>query len=432
MKNIKNLKILMVLLIAMVYKTNVYGDTLLPRDITIVKCEEAAGKLELRWDGVTNDETGNVITEKIEGYRVMKAADYDGEWEMILETTTLSAVVETGSIYKVQAMASFEYESGEATALRKMIYYGNYAKKAENYTAQLPGGGVLRSLLGETGGVAVMENGTRKLDSGCTLTYYEAATRASRGRWVMDAVNRKYRAYAVDFGAWVDVPFDLFREMGSEENTAGEDYYMQLEKEDGSADGMMMNFTLQLYNRAGDKIEDFRYRKTRMGVEVVIDYKSLFMGSAEAKRSLFGGGVEPVLYWHNGVEWVKIGGDVDSLKGTISASIKRGGKFGLAASRRASEFTVTKVAPKIFTPEESDTRINKVRFSFENPNYAEVTIKIFDINGGLIKRNLERESEFVMYWDGKDMSGDRVREGVYLYQVETVEKVETGAIVVAK
>ena len=419
-------------MVLIVIKMSVNAEVILPRDIGIVKCEEAAGKMVLNWEAVNCDENGDDISATIEGYRVMKAQGYEGEWEMVYETTSLRAEVESGSIYKVQALAMFRFESGEAEALRRMVYYGTYAKKAENYTSALPGGGVLRSLLGESGGVGVMSNGTKRLDSGCTLAYYEASVRASRGRWIMDAINRKYRAYAMDFGAWVDVPLELFEEMSAEGNELGEDFYMQLEREEGT-DGMMMNFRLEMYDSEGEEVEEFKYKKTRMGVEVVIDYRSLFQSrGVGGPRYAPGAATEPVLYWHNGVEWVKIGGSVDTLKGTVSAKIKRGGKFGLKAEARSSEFTMTEVAPKIFTPEESDVRINRVRFSFENPNYSEVTIKIFDINGGLVKRNLDREAEYVMYWDGKDMNGETVREGVYLYQVETSEKVETGAVVVAK
>ena len=88
--------------------------------------------------------------------------------------------------------------------------------------------------------------------------------------------------------------------------------------------------------------------------------------------------------------------------------------------------------PRIFTPEEGDYRINVVRFFFENPNFEEVIIKIFDITGAQIRNNLKREGENVMIWDGKDDSGDVVRGGTYLYQIEAEGKIINGTIVVAK
>jgi hypothetical protein len=104
-------------------------------------------------------------------------------------------------------------------------------------------------------------------------------------------------------------------------------------------------------------------------------------------------------------------------------------KYGYVISDNDSEdFELNEIIPRIFSPNEG----NKVRFSFSNPNFSEVTIKIFDITGAEIKRNLQREEEGVMFWDGTDENDNLVRAGIYIYQLEADGKVINGTIIVAR
>lgn len=104
----------------------------------------------------------------------------------------------------------------------------------------------------------------------------------------------------------------------------------------------------------------------------------------------------------------------------------------LLAAPLASGFSLTKVEQRIFSPNVPDTAVNRVRFLFTNPDAGEVTIRIFDLSGVLVRRNLETESAGVMFWNGKDQSGAFVKGGVYIYQLEASDKVLTGTVVVAK
>jgi hypothetical protein len=49
-----------------------------------------------------------------------------------------------------------------------------------------------------------------------------------------------------------------------------------------------------------------------------------------------------------------------------------------------------------------------------------------------VRRNLPRELETVLYWDGRDTAGTIVPSGVYLYQIEVDGKVLSGTVVVAR
>lgn len=104
---------------------------------------------------------------------------------------------------------------------------------------------------------------------------------------------------------------------------------------------------------------------------------------------------------------------------------------GLMAAPASAAFTLTRVSPRIFSPEAPDTAINRAWFKFINPEGAEVTIRIFDINGSLVRRNLEY-SGTDMFWDGRNQGGSRVKGGIYIYQIEVGEEVMTGTVVVAK
>lgn len=104
----------------------------------------------------------------------------------------------------------------------------------------------------------------------------------------------------------------------------------------------------------------------------------------------------------------------------------------ILAAPLASGFNLTSVEQRIFSPNVPDAAVNRVRFRFANPDAGEVTIRIFDISGVLVRRNLDSESAGVMFWNGKDQNGAFVKGGVYLYQIEASDKVLTGTVVVAK
>ena len=104
----------------------------------------------------------------------------------------------------------------------------------------------------------------------------------------------------------------------------------------------------------------------------------------------------------------------------------------LLAAPLASAFKLTGVAPRIFSPRAADAAANRVNFSFSNPDGAEVTIRIFDVGGALVRRNLDYDpGTGKMYWNGRNQGGSFVKGGVYIYQIETGAEVLTGTVVVA-
>ncbi|MBN2407869.1 MAG: hypothetical protein JXJ19_09235, partial [Elusimicrobia bacterium] len=230
-----------------------------------------------------------------------------------------------------------------------------------------------------------------------------------------------------DNGAWVMVPFNCARELYPENNN-GKLISLVLEKEN-SADGFLMQYDINAV-KGNSVISDFIFTDTRKGVSIVMSYRSLTArrvpATAESENK------QMVLYWHNGVEWVRLGGTNEQKMSRVYTSCRRLGKFGIKLAALADEFTLNTVEPRLFIPEEQNFMVNAVRFYFENPDYEEVTIKIFDITGAEIRSSLRREGENVMFWDGKDEGGKIVKGGIYIYQAEAGDKIVNGSIVVAR
>ena len=112
--------------------------------------------------------------------------------------------------------------------------------------------------------------------------------------------------------------------------------------------------------------------------------------------------------------------------------VLRGGEAFAGLAPLAASFSVTDVAPRVFSPDEASPSANRVRFFFANPDGNEVTIRIFDAAGAVVRRTIERESEYVMFWDGRDDSGKTVKSGIYIYQIEAGIQIINGAVVVSK
>jgi hypothetical protein len=231
-----------------------------------------------------------------------------------------------------------------------------------------------------------------------------------------------------DNNAWVKVPDALVNEFyAGGASTAP----LRLSIVPEQHAGLLLSYHMQVTDDRDQIIDNFEFTGNRRGIRITISYAGIAalgpakVSSAAALRQM-------ALYTHNGVEWIKLGGVNDILNKECYTYSQKLGRYGIILTSLASEFTLTKVAPRIFTPEESLDVIKYARFYFENPENNEVTIRIFDLSGALIRRNLEREGDNVMLWDGRDNTGAIVKGGVYIYQIEAGRKVMSGTIVVAK
>jgi hypothetical protein len=137
------------------------------------------------------------------------------------------------------------------------------------------------------------------------------------------------------------------------------------------------------------------------------------------------------LFWFNGVEWVKVGGTVDTTNQVVQLRTGRLGRYQVRQALRVGPASLTRVYPQIFTPN-GDGWNDKVVFEFDNPALMPLKGEIFDVSGAKVADlvagpNIDTSLE----WDGKK-SGTAVPGGVYIYQIEVGGDTVNGTVVVAK
>ncbi|MCX8028861.1 MAG: hypothetical protein N2712_02580, partial [Brevinematales bacterium] len=85
-----------------------------------------------------------------------------------------------------------------------------------------------------------------------------------------------------------------------------------------------------------------------------------------------------------------------------------------------------KASPNPFTPSVKNASVDsrygvfKITFELDKP-YDKYKVRIYDMSGKLV-RELEGDGSFgqgEVYWDGKDLDGVIVRNGAYIFVVET-------------
>jgi hypothetical protein len=130
------------------------------------------------------------------------------------------------------------------------------------------------------------------------------------------------------------------------------------------------------------------------------------------------------IMWWDGFDWRFVGGTVDKLTNTVTATVEH---FSLYALFSTADMTDNDYRPaeRIITPATADG-INDVAH-FSGIELTDV-INIFDITGRKI-RTLNNGTD---HWDGRDDSGSMVKSGIYIYQLKKTGKLINGTIVVAK
>jgi hypothetical protein len=138
------------------------------------------------------------------------------------------------------------------------------------------------------------------------------------------------------------------------------------------------------------------------------------------------------LFWHNGVEWIKSSGQVNTADATLSFTSSHAGRFQIRAAARAAGIRSTRVYPRIITPN-GDGWNDKVIFQFDNPEMLPLSGKIFDITGAAVANcTVGPNPDSSLAWDGKDSGGRVVPGGIYLYQIDLHGETLTGTVVVAR
>jgi ligand-binding sensor domain-containing protein len=135
-------------------------------------------------------------------------------------------------------------------------------------------------------------------------------------------------------------------------------------------------------------------------------------------------------------DWQRLGGSVNPMQNKITASFKQLGVFALYEdSTIGSEAGILNVTsqPRIIFPQ-SNGHNTKTAISFELGREAEVTIKIYNLAGRLVR--VLKENEFmrhginVAYWDGKDAAGQVCVTGLHIVTIQAENKMATQTVMV--
>lgn len=152
-----------------------------------------------------------------------------------------------------------------------------------------------------------------------------------------------------------------------------------------------------------------------------------------------------IYYWKETTgDWIRVGGQVDKVNKFIIAKVSYLHRYyGVLESSKEFTGIIRNVnaSPKVFTPvvgsslTDPNYGVTKISFEFDKV-YNEYEVAIYSMDGKLVKRIKKQSSEgFVngeIGWDGTDMDGKMVRNGVYIFRIKAGENVYTGTIVLVK
>ncbi len=97
---------------------------------------------------------------------------------------------------------------------------------------------------------------------------------------------------------------------------------------------------------------------------------------------------------------------------------------------QSQRFKFEEISPNPFTPD-NDSINDKVGFKYSNPENLDVTIKIFDLNGTVVK-DIDIVPNEQPVWDGTNNQNVFVEGGLYLYVLKSGDTTIRGTIILAK
>ncbi|HUW22695.1 MAG TPA: T9SS type B sorting domain-containing protein [bacterium] len=243
-------------------------------------------------------------------------------------------------------------------------------------------------------------------------------------------------ALAEDMQARVIIPEELTDILYEESSSYGDDLNITVEEvpEEENKDKVISCYEYKAFrgygNETPEEIESFSFAKPKASVGLSYEVngqgtvKGTNIKASQAGRNL-------ALFWFNGIEWVKLGARVDTDEQVITIKMKKLGRYKIKQAPAATEFSLNKVYPRIFTPN-NDGLNDVVNFEYANPNEKGIVCRIFDIRGALVRQLDIGQSETSFAWDGKDEKGKVAPSGVYIYQLEGEGKVINGTVILAK
>lgn len=234
----------------------------------------------------------------------------------------------------------------------------------------------------------------------------------------------------------VVIPKEIKQILYEENNSYGDDVIIEVSRNQEEESGRIIKSYsfVATKGQSGKEIKDFVFAKPLAKIALTYEVEN---GHVKRASSVPEHRVSErlALFWFNGLEWMKLGGEVDEYFHLVSIKSKRIGKYMIKESLRASSFVIESIQPdKIFTPN-GDGWNDYFEIQYANPKDGSVSGKIYDLKGTLVAGMEKGANEETLRWDGKDANGNPAPGGVYIYQIEVTgpeNKVINGTVVVAR
>ncbi len=247
-------------------------------------------------------------------------------------------------------------------------------------------------------------------------------------------------AVSKDQEALLVIPNEINKVLYSQNNSYGDDLKIIVERNNADEKGKVIRSWEFKVLKCSDntEIENFKFDSPAVDIQLAYENGSQMAGS-------FGKAVfhapcqsdsQVGIFWHNSVEYVKLGGHIDSNIKAINLKSMSMGKYRVQQVQRATEFELSWVGTigptKVFTPNE-DTINDEINFVFENPKESIASGEIYDITGALIA-SMEKGQKYEnsLMWNGKTKDGEIADKGGYIYQIKAEGKIINGTVILAK
>ncbi len=179
--------------------------------------------------------------------------------------------------------------------------------------------------------------------------------------------------------------------------------------------------------KPADEVTGFNF--TRSKAEIVMPYESAGVSAMVVRGSQLVSAYS--IYYFNGKEGIKIGGEVSEPESEILIEAGRLGIFMVKEDEQETTVGLKNVYPKTFTPN-GDGYNDRVNFVFSNPDNDAIYARIYDLKGAEVRIISEGDFTNALYWDGMDANGYVAKSGIYIYQIEIGEEMINGTVVLAK